>query len=92
MMMMLMMMIMMFHYSQVVQGLLRVLVAHLLCNVGQLVCGAYLRGQFTQTTQTVTLIYHGHTLKLQTYSSYIVISLTAVSISIGVQGMLNCRY
>lgn len=53
---MLMVMLMkMLSFFQVGQDLLCVLVAHLLCHVGQLVRGAHLRGQLTQTTQTHTL-------------------------------------
>lgn len=74
---MMLMMMMMIHYSQVVKGVLRVLVAHLLCHVGQLVCGAHLRGQCTQTTQTVTFSCHGYKLKYKHNSGSIGISLTA---------------
>lgn len=38
------------YYSQVVKGLLCVLVAHLIRHVGQFVCGAHLRGQCTYIT------------------------------------------
>lgn len=44
-MMMMVMLMNLFYFSQVVKGLLCVLVAHLLRHVGQLVCGAHLRGQ-----------------------------------------------
>lgn len=50
-------------FFQVVQDLLCVLVAHLLCYVGQLVCSTHLRGQFTQPTETDTLIHNMDTQK-----------------------------
>lgn len=55
---MVMKMLMKVFFFQVVQDLLCVLVAHLLCYVGQLVCSTHLRGQFTQTTETDTLIHN----------------------------------
>lgn len=51
------MLMMIVFFFQVVQDLFCVLVAHLFCHVGQLVCSAHPRGQFTQTTQTDTRIH-----------------------------------
>jgi len=48
MMMMMMMSVFYLLFFQVVEDLLCVLVAHLLCHVGQLVCGSHFRGQFPQ--------------------------------------------
>ena len=45
------------YFPQVVEDLLCVLVAHLLCHVGQPVCGAHLRGEFTQIQSE-----HGYSL------------------------------
>lgn len=57
----------MLSFFQVGQDLLCVLVAHLLCHVGQLVCGAHLRGQFTQT-QTDAFI-HNMTPNVQIFTN-----------------------